>query len=319
MSQLLWPPIHNALDDRARLGDRLNWVVVPFVKLAALERLFESTSPAKGFKLICRWRPGDFIAGVSDLSVFHFLQERGCQLFVNRQIHMKLYVFESNIALSTSGNLTLRGLGYVDPSQANIEVGSTVELNASDWVNLYRVIAGSRLVTQEIYDRFEAFVKAQPSPPSIPEVPDLLGPAKKYTLTSLPAADSPEDLAKFYFDPAAYQHSTEIARRAFHDLATFEISPGLSRAEFEAVLGESFRKNPFVIDFVALLREQGSLHFGAVNAWIHQKCEDVPLPYKWEIKSSTHSFYNWLAHYIPEVTWDRPNHSQVVYWDRAKS
>jgi len=317
MSELVWGPIHRALDERARSGDRLNWVVAPFVTVAALERLFDSAPPAAGFKLVCRWRPGDLVAGVSDLAVFHFLRERGCQLYVNQQIHMKLYVFESNIALSTSGNLTLRGLGYLDPSQANIEVGSTVELNATDWVNLHRVIAGSRVVTQEIYDRFEAFLNAQPPPPSAPEVPDLLGPAKKYTLTSLPATDSPEELAKFYFDPASFQHSTETARRAFHDLATFEIPPRLSREEFETVLGDSFRRNPFVVDFLALLREQKSLHFGAVNAWIHQKCEDVPLPYKWEIKSSTHSFYNWLAQYVAEVTWDRPNYSQVIYWNRA--
>jgi hypothetical protein len=156
------------------MGDRLIWVVAPFVKLDALERLFESTSPAKGFKLICRWRPGDLVAGVSDLAVFHFLRDRDCQLFVNQQIHMKLYVFESNIALSTSGNLTLRGLGYVDPSQANIEVGSTVELTATDWVNLHRVVGGSRVVTPELYARFEEFVNAHPPPFHTTEVPDLL-------------------------------------------------------------------------------------------------------------------------------------------------
>lgn len=316
MSGLLWAPIHRVLDEHARLGDRLILVVAPFVKIDALERVFKSAPPAKDFKLICRWRPEDLVAGVSDLQVFPYLRNNGCQFFLHQKIHMKLYVFESNVALSTSGNLTLRGLGYVDQTHANIEIGNTVELSAADWVNLHRVIAGSRVVTQDIYDRFEAFVHAQPPLAPVREVPDLLGPAKKYTLTTLPATDSPKELADFYIDPTVFPHSTETARRAFHDLAIFQMPSGLSQAEFETVLGDSFRKNPFVVDFLAHLREERSLHFGAVNAWIHQKCEDVPLPYKWEIKSSTHSFFNWLAHYVPEVTWDRPNHSQVIYWAR---
>ena len=231
---------------------------------------------------------------------------------------MKLYAFESNIAVSTSANLTLRGLGYVDSDKANIEVGSDVELTATDWVNLYRVVRGSRLMTPEIYARFVEFVNASPPRPQTPEAPDLLGPAKQFTLASLPATDSAEELAEFYFNPASSPQTAEAARRAFQDLATFGVPPGLSRTEFDSALGAAFGKNPFVAEFLDYLRAQGSLRFGAVNTWIHQKCEDVPLPYRWEIKTNTHAFYNWLSHFFPEVSWDQPHHSQVIYWGRGK-
>lgn len=46
----------------------------------------------------------------------------------------------------------------------------------------------------------------------------------------------------------------------------------------------------------------------------HLLKEDVPLPYRWEIKDNTRIFYNWLAHFFDEITWDRPNYSQVIYW-----
>ena len=316
MSRLVWQPIHEAISNRSRSGDRLFWIVAPFVKLDALERLFESTRPDAGLKLVCRWRPDDLIAGVSDLEVFHYLGSKNCELYVNERIHMKLYVFESNTAVSTSANLTLRGLGYVDIDRANIEVGSDVELNATDWVNLYSVVRGSRLMTSEIYARFEEYVRANPPPPPTPAAPDLLGPAKRFTLASLPATERPEQLADFYFDPRASRDGSEAVRRAFLDLANFGIPPGLSRVEFENVLGSAFRVNPFVLEFVEYLRAEKSLRFGAVNDWIHKKCEDVPLPYRWEIKSNTHAFYNWLTHFFPEVTWDRPHHSQVIYWAR---
>ncbi len=169
MSHLIWQPIHAALDERAGSGDRLFWVVAPYVKVQALERLFGSAAPVSGLKLISRWCPRDLLTGVSDLEVFDYLKSMGSDLYVNQRIHMKLYAFESNIAISTSANLTLRGLGYVDLDVANIEVGSSVNLSAADWVNLYRVIRGSRLMTPELYARYKDYLTSRPAPPSAPE------------------------------------------------------------------------------------------------------------------------------------------------------
>jgi hypothetical protein len=316
MEGLCWPPIHDVIDDRAGAGDRLIWVVAPFIKLEALKRLLEGAPPSAGFKLVCRWQPSDLVAGVSDLEVYSYLKDRGWDLFVNQRIHLKLYVFESNVALATSGNLTMSGLGYADAHRANVEVGTTVELTAPDWVNLYRVTGESRLVTPELYARFEEYVRAHPPPPPGDPAPDLLGPPKKYTLASLPATETPAALADFYFSLSSASHSPDIARRGYHDLATFGIPGGLSPEEFDIALGASLRQNPFVQDFLEYLRCQGSLRFGAVNDWIHDRCEDVPLPYRWEVKPSTRIFYNWLAHYFSEVTWDRPKFSQVIFWNR---
>src|SRR5687768_17288676 len=119
MSRLVWQPIHLAIDQRAESGDRLFWIVAPFVKVDALARLLDSTRASAGLKLVCRWRPADLISGASDLGVFDLLNDKGCELYVNPRVHMKLYVHESNIALSASANLTLRGLGYLDVGAVN--------------------------------------------------------------------------------------------------------------------------------------------------------------------------------------------------------
>jgi len=66
------------------------------------------------------------------------------------------------------------------------------------------------------------------------------------------------------------------------------------------------------------LKHERNLRFGAVNKWIHEKCEDVPLPYRWEIKENTRIFYDWLAHYVPEISWVRPKYSQVISWGCAE-
>ena len=267
--------------------------------------------------MICRWRPEDIVAGISDLEVFNFLKESGSQLYVNPDIHLKLYVFASNMAFNTSGNMTLRGLGYSE--NANIEVGNMVTLSTNDWMKIYEIINNSRQVDDALYQRFKDYAAQRPPRGALLPPMDLLPLAKTYTISSLPATESPITLGDFYFDPNPEKLTPEEVRRAAHDLAIFGIPPGLPRSEFDKELGVKFCQTPFVKDFVELLKTKRSLRFGAVNDWIHKKCEDVPLPYRWEIKVNTRIFYDWLMHYLPDITWDRPQYSQVIYWKKGQN
>lgn len=315
MSQLVWSPVYKILESQIRSNDDILLILVPFIKLQALVRLYSLNLKRNKIKVVCRWRPEDIVAGVSDLEIYPFLKHSGCELYINFNIHLKLYVFESNTAFNTSGNMTLRGLGYSD--SANIEVGNMVSLTTSDWTKIYHVINSSRLVTDDIYQRFKEY-SAQHPPVSRPLPPiELLPAAKTYTISSLPATESPERLSDFYFSHGQEKASLEDIRRAAHDLAIFGIAPGLSRSEFDKRLGDAFSRTPFVIDFLTYLKKAGSLRFGAVNDWIHSKCEDVPLPYRWEIKENTRIFYDWLVHFYQDISWDRPNFSQVIYWKKA--
>jgi hypothetical protein len=109
----------------------------------------------------------------------------------------------------------------------------------------------------------------------------------------------------------------EEIRRRTHDLVTFGLRPGLGGEEFAQRLGEEFRKGPFVIEFVDFLKRVRKARFGTVSDWIHGKCEDVPLPYRWEIKENIRILYDWLAHFFPEITWDVPGEdTQVIYWNK---
>jgi hypothetical protein len=312
MSPLVWSPIHRILEERIRANDDIILIVVPFAKLAALQQLHRPHSTRAKLKVICRWRPEDIIAGVSDVEVFTYLKELGCQLFINPDIHLKLYVFASNVAFSTSGNLTSRGLGYSEIG--NIEVGNMVALTTQDWTKIYEIVNASRQVDDILYERYKELVKKYPITPQ-PLVPNLLPPAKTYTISSLPATETPKRLAEFYFDFSSGTFTPEEVRRAVHDLAIFRIPPHLGRSDFDKRLGESFCRTAFVADFVQFLKSAHSLRFGAVNDWIHQRCEDVPVPYRWEIKENTRILYNWLTHFYSEISWDIPGeYSQVIYW-----
>jgi hypothetical protein len=305
--------LFQAVESHVRNGDPLLLIISPFIGLEALTRFLESAGSQRAIKVIVRWRPEDLRNGVSDIAIFPYLSEKGIPLYINQNIHLKLYVFESNLAFSTSGNLTLRGFGY--SAKQNIEVGGFVHLTQKDWSNIYGLIAQSKQVDADLYQAFKLYVESCPQSPAASISPPEISIARKtYTISSLPATESPIRLAEHYFSSGMSGRTPDEMRRAAHDLVIFEVPPGLGQAEFNERLGASFRGTPFVTEFVAFLKAEKSLRFGAVNDWIHQKCEDVPLPYRWEIKENTRIFYNWLAHFINEITWDRPNFSQVIYW-----
>jgi hypothetical protein len=314
---LSWQPIWRVIETTAQKGQRLSWVVSPFIKLDALKRLLDSVEETNNLLVIARWRIEDFTAGVSDLEIFPYLQSRGIKLYANYSLHMKLYVFSSNTAVSTSGNLTLRGLGYVD--QCNIEVANEVSLLGGDWVRLHELVQQSRLVTAEVYDRYKEVLASIPVHQPIPSkgFDELFGPRKEFTLGALPATAHPEMLIDFLFDQSQHlKGDPEFLRRAYHDLAIYRVEDLAStRDELITRLRSNFCGNTFVQAFLANLRECGSIHFGGVTSWIHSNCDDVPLPYRWEVKVVTRCLYNWLEYFVDEVTWDRPNHSQVIRWN----
>jgi hypothetical protein len=312
-SELKWGPMFEPLETHLRSGDPLLLVISPFIGLHALKRFLEKAGSPRGIKVIVRWRPEDLKNGVSDLAIFPHLVELGIPLYINYDIHLKLYVFESNLAFSTSGNLTRRGFGYSE--KPNIEVGCFVNLTQDDWRRLYELISNSRQVDEDMFSMYKRYLDSCPKasqPPIAP--PELVSPRKSYTISSLPAMETPAKLVEFYFPGDLANPSAEETRRAAHDFAIFGIPPGLNHPALDQRLGTSFRTTPFVVDFVEVLKAERSLRFGAVNDWIHGKCEDVPLPYHWEIKENTRIFYNWLEHFFPQITWDRPNYSQVIYW-----
>jgi len=317
VSALVWSPVFRVLEDRLKSGDKLLLIVVPFIKVEALKQLMWVTDVCPSLKVVVRWRPGDLIAGVSDLNIYPFLKEHGVPLYFNRNIHLKLYAFESNDAFSTSGNLTLKGLGYTQ--KGNIEVGNMVSLSPRDWEELFGIIDGSTQVDDAVY---AAFLKALEGAPKVGGNPDAVPwptfPRKLFTIQTLPASETPEALMEYYVNPNRHIGGPEEFRRFSHDLAIYQVPTGLASQDLTLYLAAAFKRHPFISSFVSELQRRSSMSFGAVTAWIHSNCEDVPVPYRWAIKDSVRILFNWLQFAYPEITWDTPRYAQVIYWLRSK-
>lgn len=197
-----------------------------------------------------------------------------------------------------------------------ISIGCQVEINFSDWREIYEILNESTCVDDAVHEivckyRDENVLKSLPLPPlAIPKEAD-----KRFSRLSLPSSPNPESLFRFYQTlNGADRADTEVA--AFmHDLALYQIPEGLEREEFFKTLGERFTTHAFIRAIVQLIRDEGSARFGLVNEWLTTNCSDKPTPYRWEMKSATRCLYGWLDFFYAEISWDVPgSHSMVIRW-----
>lgn len=313
-NRLVWTPIIDYIQERMDDHGALLLAISPFIKLDALKLLIEKCEDTSAMQVVVRWQPIDIVTGVSDLEIFDWLDSRGIPLYRHPDIHLKLLVFSRNWAFHTSGNITRRGLGVADDS--NIEVGAQIRLELEDWVQIETLISGARRVDSELLRLLQDYLDTNSD--TVDELPplELPKPANlSFSRASLPACESPESLLRSYVTPDLHATVDASAFPAVaHDLALYGVPIGLAPDEVHERLRAGFRSHPFVAAIIDEIRHAGSLRFGTVNAWITEHCSDRPTPYKWELKQVTSRLYNWLSYFYEEITWDRPNYSQIIRW-----
>ena len=92
--------------DHSRLA-----IVCPFIKLNVIKELLKRYQPRE-IQVITRFNKEEFATGINDLSALELLLEKGALIRGVKNLHAKLYLFGATRAISTSANLTFRGLNH---------------------------------------------------------------------------------------------------------------------------------------------------------------------------------------------------------------
>jgi len=308
---LVWSPINVYIQEQLRSVEELRLIIAPFIRKNALLSLVDECKTPEILSVVTRWTGQDIVSGISDLDIYPFLKDRGIALYLNQTIHLKLLVFASNWAFVTSSNITGKGMGLAEPY--NLEVGCRTELGREDWQSIYQLLGTSFRVDDDIYREAITYRDANIKPPGT--LPDLnLAPTQnlQFSTLSLPTTESPSEFYTLYTSNEPIPASDVTA--LMHDIALYNVRPGMEEDVFYAFLRDSFRSQPFTQAIVALVREAGSVRFGLVNEWLQSICSDNPTPYRWELKPATRRLYNWLEHFYDEISWNRPHYSMVIRW-----
>ena len=310
---LQWTPLFDSI---TCIGGQCNLLIAPFIKTDALKALLQHFDNSK-LQVITSWTAGNLAAGVSDPDVYLVLEELKIPLYINPNIHMKLFVFEDDVAFHTSANITARGLGLAPNS--NLEIGCRLTLELSDWLRINDLLETSCRVTDLMYVQAKRYTdENKDRPPPLPalDLPTNLG-VHPFSRQALPQCTSPHELWDFYSTGSVVGG---LRSTYMHDLWLYRITcANLSKEQFFHQLGESFQAHPFVKALIVHVKERGTLHFGAVNAWITNNCSDRPTPIRWELKPATSRLYNWLEVLAKGISWKRHHHSQILFWNETST
>ena len=306
---LNWTPLAEHL---LNSGENCILMISPFIQKPAIQGLIERFEDSNSLQVVTRWNPSDIVSGVSDLEIYPYLEELGVPLYLNRRIHLKLTIFETDNAFHTSANVTNRGLGIgEDP---NVEVGCQVRLSGNDWLRIHDLLRNSVRVDDSIYEQANRYLdENKEKRPPLPrlEYRSKQG-SREFSRHSLPFVQNPELLWDYYSED-----QFEGSRANFvHDLVLYSIrEPELNREEFFEQLEANFKSHPFVRSVAELVEREGSLRFGVVNEWITEECTDKPVPFRWEMKPATNRLYDWLEFFFDEISWNvLGQRSQVIRW-----
>jgi len=313
---LVWTPTISYVANKIKENKQLRFIIAPFIKLDALNSLLDHCEDVSALKVIVRWDGSDIVNGVSDLEIYEELARLGVPLYRHPSIHLKILVFNQNWAFHTSGNITNKGLGLA--SKSNVEIGAQIRLTTKDWIELYKLLEDATRIDDQLYQiacryRDETSDATDPLPPLHLE----LDSQKEFSKLSLPAIQSPVELYKIYKDPELYINEPDTYAAFVHDIVLYDIPLNLNSEDFYSTLGKNFKDHPFTKATSLFIRNEGSLRFGKLNSWITNLCSDKPVPYRWELKSSTNKLYDWLDYFYNEISWNIPgDHSQVIYWTK---
>lgn len=305
----IWPPVLLSLTKSLQDGESLVLAFSPYIRSDALKALLNAF-PVDATHVVVRWKVEDLLAGASDLGIFDLLEERRIPLYQHPRIHLKLFGFSSGVAYSGSSNITNKGLSLGE--HYNEEMGVLSQLDFNSYSHIRRLCDESRRVTKEMVDAYQkAIDESQIDPPLIGKL--VLPPAesKEFLVSELPASGSPE---AFLEAVSNYVQKQEMCPRMLHDIGTLKLTENdLRNKDLREILIKAFQNQSFEKRIVEEIRSVPSMNFGAVTAFVHNMAQDVPLPYRSNIKEAIARLYPWLEYCFEDLSWSVPGAmSQVI-------
>ncbi len=290
-------------------------IFVPYIKNDKLLELLDQNE--KCTQIIVRWLPMDLISGASDLEVYETCSNRGITLYRNPRLHLKVFLSNESCYMC-SANISNRAMSTNDIENFNYELATIIEeIDLAAKVYFQQILMDCVLVTEE----FVSSIRKQINQIEMAQPPeDFAWPTTDqfkdpFLLSALPMTSTVGSLLDIYLGRKGF--SSEELNCAAHDLALYEIPMKLSREELLDMLQRSVNNHPFILALKEHIEHQPhqSLNYGGVVRWIQKNTTTVPTPLSWELKEKqlVNTLYEWICELDETYSWNRPNHSQVIY------
>jgi len=312
MTELIKSPLFEEIRNYLKTADpeKQIFLYVPYIKTKTLSKLVDGI---KNVTIITTWHTKDLLSGSSELELYTFCKAHEIALYINNNIHLKIYSVALESAIIATGNISHRGL-----EGGHEECAVLVnELSSIDRLFFERIRNEAVYVDDDIYQKqLEDYQERKKDAPKQIEYEDIIIVSKKdhFLKSALPMTRNVNDLVNGYGNMDSGlkpSKNDETSNCIYHDLATYDIELGLSQEEFLKKLKIQFFSHPFVRKIDEFINPEA--YFGRVKEWIQKNCTTVPLPRRWELTENTQTLYDWFAKLGDgKYVVDAPNHSQRI-------
>ena len=274
-------------------GTDTTFLFAPYVRAEIAGKLLDGVS--NRVVIVTTWNPADLRSGSSDIDLYPFCRESGHALYVNENLHLKVYSVGLGDAVLATGNVSRRGL----LPGGNYEAAVRVDLAPPDRLFLEGIRREARLVDDAMYNTVKKWLDDNPTDLAVaPSLNDVLPEpdTDDFLISALPMTSNINDLEAGYARMAKGEQPSddpETAACIFHDLANYGVPEGLDDRQFRQELSSRFFTHPFIRRIDGFIDPEA--YFGRIKEWVQNNCTDVPVPSRRELTGNVQVLLEWFV------------------------
>lgn len=270
-------------------------IITAFCKVEAFKVIEENLSKEIQEKIvIVRFRKDDIVSHVTDLEMYDFCKSNGWSLYINLDLHAKMFVSDKKKSILGSANVTQKGLGLID--RCNEELAVSYELEREDFQKVERLIADSVYMSNEIYlCMLNQLRKPENKGHDFENWDNHLLELCTSNLSTIFVSELPS---------CPYDDKININRCGFLNQS------------LEGSLEENFRRSKSFRWLINALQQKDTkeMYYGELTAYLHTNIINEPKPYRKDVKILLSNLLTWVeALESDRVGQDTPNHSTRIF------
>lgn len=272
-------------------------IITAYCKKEALEYIDSNIENNSNIskKLLVRFRLDDLLAKSTDFSIYEYCKENNWQLFIQFNLHAKVYTIDNKICYLGSANTTNSGLSLI--KDGNLEIIKKFELNDYENKQLEQVFSETLLMTDELYEKMRIQLNSIEYHPN-----------SKHTWNRDIIA---KNINKYN---VLFQDDFPINCTPL-DLIDDEPYLEISKNDNIDDIKEKFYNAKVLQWLINLLEntDKNEIYFGALSQQIHNIIFQEPVQYRENVKILQTRLYKWIDELnYDNIKIDIPNYSQRI-------
>lgn len=297
MSILMFDTMKEELKEDLKVVENNVSIISAFCKKDALEFLDKQIGEKQDIskRLLVRFRLDDILSRVTDLEIYEYCKKNNWSLYVQFNLHAKVYVIDQNICYMGSANATSKGLSI--NKRGNLEMSKRFELDPEEKVQIEEVFSEALLMNDDLFEKMKKQINSINYEPAIRNEWNKEIIAKNINAYNV----------LFQDDFPINALPTEMLDD--------EIFLDIYKDDSIEVIKEKFYNTKIVQWLINILEKQENkeIYFGELSAKIHNIIFQEPKQYRKDVKILQAKLYNWIAALnYKNLKVDVPNHSQRI-------